>query len=70
MLQFNPDFRSTPQQLLRNKVFDRIRNSEMERPAPFSICLEVDAEGIFDYENCKSLKYSIKDFKNILINEI
>jgi hypothetical protein len=70
MLQFNPDFRSTPKQLLKNKIFDRIRNAEMERPAPFKISLEVDEPGTFDYENCKSLKFSIKDFKNILRNEI
>ena len=70
MLQFNPNFRQSPKQLLKNKLFDRIRNPEMERPAPFKISLDVDEEGSFDYENCKSLKFGIKDFKNILINEI
>jgi hypothetical protein len=70
MLEFNPEFRKSSMDLLKNKVFDKIRNVEMERPAPFKISLEIDAEGIFDYENCKSLKYSIKDFKNILKSEI
>ena len=62
MLEFNPEFRKSPIDLLKNKLFDKIRNVEIERPSPIKISLEIDAEEIFDYENCKSLKYSLKDF--------
>jgi len=30
---------------------------ELEKPAPFKISLEIDAEGSFDYENNIDLKY-------------
>ena len=70
MLEFNPGFRPEASELLKNKVFDRIRNAELEREAPFKISLEVDENGIFDYENCQSLKYNLKDLKEILKQEI
>jgi len=42
--------------LLKNKVFDEIRNPEMEAPAPYQIKLDVDKAGDFDYENLHSKK--------------
>ena len=42
----------------------------MEVTAPFKINLEIDGAGTYDYENMKSIKYSMTDFKNILSNEI
>ena len=50
MLQFNPHFRSHPGDLLKNSVFDNIRNPEQEKAAPFQIKLEIDEAGAFDYE--------------------
>jgi hypothetical protein len=34
LLQFNPNFRSKPSELLKNKVFNKIRNPALEKPAP------------------------------------
>jgi hypothetical protein len=42
----------------------------MEVLAPFKINLEIDADETYDYENMKSIKYCMNDFKDILINEI
>ena len=70
MLQFNPHYRSNPSDLLKNKVFDSIRNPDLENPAPFQIKLEIDETDAFDYEECKSLKYSMEDYKQIIFNEI
>jgi serine/threonine protein kinase len=35
MLEFNPSFRNSAGELLKNKVFDKIRRPQMEQPAPF-----------------------------------
>jgi len=35
MLEFNPYFRQSAGDLLKNKVFDCIRRPELEQPAPF-----------------------------------
>ncbi len=58
LLQFNPHFRSKPSELLKNKVFNRIRNPAFEKPAPFQIFLDIDRPGSFNYDKCKSIKYS------------
>jgi hypothetical protein len=42
----------------------------MEQPAPFQIKLAVDETGAFDYEKCKSDKFSMDDYKRILASEI
>jgi hypothetical protein len=42
----------------------------MEQPAPFQIKLAVDEIGAFDYEKCKSDRFSMDEYKRILANEI
>lgn len=69
-LQFNPHFRSRAGDLLKNKVFDSIRNPLLEQAAPYQINLEIDQTGSFDYDQCKSVKYSMNDFIRILEDEI
>jgi hypothetical protein len=39
MLEFNPYFRLTARECLKNKIFDDIRISEIEKSAPFKIKL-------------------------------
>lgn len=70
MLEFNPSFRKSAGELLKNKVFDKIRKPQMEEPAPFQIKLAIDENGAFDYEKCKSDKFSMEDYKRILASEI
>ena len=38
----------------------------MEVDAPFKLNLDIDANGTYDYENMKSIKFSFTDYKNIL----
>ena len=38
----------------------------MEKSAKEKIKLDVDADEAFDYENSKSMKYSIKDYISII----
>lgn len=59
-----------PGQILKNKVFDCIRNPAMEQSAEWKIELKIDEEGTFDYDECKSLKYSVEDMKSMLFEEI
>ena len=70
MLEFNPHFRSSAGDLLKNAVFDKIRKPNMEQAAPFQVNLAVDGTGAFDYEKCKSDRFSMDDYKRILANEI
>ena len=70
MLQFNPYFRGTASDLLKNKIFDNIRDPKMEEPAPFKIVLEYDEANCFDYSECKSKTHDLEDLKRIFRQEI
>ena len=70
MLEFNPNFRESAASLLKNKVFDKIRNPSLEKAAPFEISLAIDEDGAFDYDKCTSDKFSKEDYKRILANEV
>ena len=39
MLEFNPYFRLTAREILKNKIFDDIRINEIEQSAPYKIKL-------------------------------
>lgn len=52
MLEFNPFFRPTAHEILKNKIFDSIRVPELEKGAPITYNIEVDRnEFEYDYEN-------------------
>lgn len=70
LLQFNPQFRAKPAELLKLPVFDSVRDPNLEKPAPWRINLEVDAEGTFDYDNQRSSKFSISHLKAMLLDEV
>lgn len=70
LLQFNPQFRGKPAELLKLPVFDSVRDVNLEKPAPWRINLEVDAEGAFDYESQRSSKFSIHHLKAKLLDEV
>ena len=42
MLDFNPFFRKEAGDLLKNKVFDEIRNPKKEKPASEKIIMDID----------------------------
>ena len=53
MLAFNPDLRSTAEQLVADPYFDDIREPSCEQPAPFKVTCpwdSLDCEVSYDYE--------------------
>lgn len=58
MIEFNPYFRGTPSECLKNPYFDEIRVKELEQPAPCKIYLSVDADDACDYETGSSMKFT------------
>jgi len=69
MLEFNPYFRKNASELLQSPVFDKIRNPEWEKPASSKIFLQVDKDGVYDYENEQFLQYDLEDYKKMLKEE-
>lgn len=56
MLQFNPDKRPSAQELLENKIFDKVRFKRQEMDAPYKIQLNVDFYEGFDLDSNGTLK--------------
>jgi mitogen-activated protein kinase 1/3 len=58
MLTFNPYFRPSAKNLLQSKIFDRIRQPELERPAPFKLVITPD-KGEFkqDYDKQDEIEW-------------
>lgn len=50
MLKFNPNNRITATECLKNPMFDKIRLLELEIEAPNKIILDIDKEGVLDYD--------------------
>jgi len=52
MMTFNPYFRPSAKVLLQNKIFDSIRQTELEKAAPFKLVISADKIDEFkqDYE--------------------
>mmetsp|Transcript_32118 Transcript_32118/g.49116 ORF Transcript_32118/g.49116 Transcript_32118/m.49116 type:complete len:99 (+) Transcript_32118:403-699(+) len=69
MLEFNPHFRQSAKELLRSPIFDKIRRPEMEKAASSKLSLAVDADGVYDYEDERFLKYELDDYKKMLKTE-
>ena len=70
MLEFNPGFRPTAKECLKNKIFDKIRNKKFECDAPFKIIQEIFMPDVYDYTNEKHLLYTNEDYKQMLFHEI
>mgnify|MGYP000105742680 FL=1 len=62
MLEFNPFFRSSAREILKDTIFDDIRIHDNERQAPTKLKLAVDNDDAFDYEQGKATKYSKADY--------
>ena len=48
----------TAAECLKNKIFDSIREPELEQPAPFKIKLNIDDYNAFDYDTNEDRVYS------------
>ena len=56
MLEFNPQMRLTASELLKNKIFDDVRNKNNESTAPFKVSLQFD-KIVYNF-NYEKKKYS------------
>ena len=54
MLTFNPQERLSADQLLKNPIFNFIRNKRLEDLTPKKVSLIIDKPGVFDYEENKN----------------
>ena len=55
---------------LNLQIFNSVRDQNLELKADQKIEVEIDQEGAFDYYKGTSSKYSIKDYNQILQNEV
>lgn len=69
MIEFNPYFRTSATETLYLPIFDAIRNKTVEKPAPSKVALAVDEDAAFDYEACKTDKYTRADYMGMIWKE-
>ena len=70
MLEFNPYFRQSARELLKNPLFDNIRIIENEKQSVDKLKLQIDADESFDYEACKSSCFEKSDYVKIIFYEV
>ena len=70
LLEFNPYFRSSAREVLKNAIFDDIRITENERQAPQKLKLIVDQDDAFDYELGKTTKFTKEDYNKMIFQEV
>ena len=71
-LEFNPYLRKKPEDLLKLDIFAELREEKPEslNLPPNVIQLGVDKKGVFDFSKSQFKKFSIKDLRDVLQNEI
>mmetsp|Transcript_40448 Transcript_40448/g.61701 ORF Transcript_40448/g.61701 Transcript_40448/m.61701 type:complete len:85 (+) Transcript_40448:1223-1477(+) len=69
MLQFNPFYRKSASELLKLKVFDKVRSAKMEAAPSEKLLIPVDAPDCYDYEENCNKKFDLSDFKSMLKEE-
>jgi len=71
MLEFNPFFRSSAAECLKNPVFDSIRVPALELPAKVQVQLDIDTIDAYDYANQIDLRCpTMSHYKRKIIEEI
>mmetsp|Transcript_1350 Transcript_1350/g.2397 ORF Transcript_1350/g.2397 Transcript_1350/m.2397 type:complete len:98 (+) Transcript_1350:298-591(+) len=71
LLEFNLWYRESAGTLLQSPLFDSVRNAEREKPAPFKIQLNIDAQNPFNYaEKEYNEGVSLLTMKQMLRDEI
>ena len=70
LLEFNPVFRLSAKQALKNPIFDSIRVPFYEQGCPKKIFQTFNEPGSFCYEGDKPHKMKNQDFKKMLVAEI
>ena len=70
MIEFNPYFRPSANEMLHMPVFAGVRVPTLEKcQGGGKIQLGVDAEESFDYEGCKSSKFSRECYIDLIFKE-
>ena len=70
MLEINPYFRPSANQLLKNPIFDEIRINKNEKPPPFRVKIEVD-KGHYaqNYEDQSRTQVEMNKLLKMIIKE-
>ena len=63
MTEFNPYFRPSAKELLKNKIFDDIRLESIESDAPYKILVDIDRDEYLkpNYEDDEQNVYSSEE---------
>ena len=70
LLEFNPHNRVSAAEALKNPVFNKIRNPNLEKPAKTMIQLEFDQAGCYDYETGTDLFFKHENqFRQFVLKE-
>ena len=67
LLRLNPYFRCSASELLKNPIFNKVRNPNLEKSAPFKIKLSIDKDEAFDYETGSSPQFKLKDYQAMIM---
>ena len=70
LLELNPHLRLTAKQALQSKVFDDFRTPDFENLSSKIISQKINECGAFDYDNLENNRYTIADYKKMLVREI
>ena len=69
MLQLNPGFRPTAQEMLRNSIFNSVRNESKEESCPENVKLSVYSDSVYDYENDKAINWTQQDVRSVIAED-
>ena len=69
-LEFNPYFRSSAAEIIKDKWFDDIRLEDIEHRANAKLQLEVDRDENFDYEIGEALLYTQNDLNEMIAKTV
>ncbi len=70
ILQLNPFYRCSAAEAIKLPIFDEVRETHLEKSAPYKIKLDIDQDDAFDYIEGQSLKYTMKDYRAIILKEV
>ena len=69
MIEFNPYFRQSAKELLRSEVFGQLNKVVESVGAEEKVLLEVDCDDVYDYEDCKQVKFDTNTFMEMILKE-
>ena len=69
MIEFNPYFRQSAKELLSSEVFGQLNKVTESVGAGEKVLLEVDCDDVYDYEDCKQVKFDANTFMEIILKE-